>query len=406
MRLFRRLGVACAASQLLFGGLALSTAAAEPMTIALSKEQAADRSNFIALVKKARQGDAESQWQIGVIYTKLGELTRALPVLRNAAEAGHAQAASLLGWFHENGSGVQKDLEEARRWYRLGAERQDASAIGALGRLLLREEGAESRKNARHLLEKAAALGDADGQYYLGWMLIEKQGTDAGAAEAQAYDWFSKAANQAHVGAQIAMATQLLQGRGVPQDKELAIKWLRRATQSNDPVAHYLLGRADEGEVHEIENIERAKTAFRVAAVAGHREAQYALGNLLAKSSAASEKAEAVGWLTKAREAGHIGAANRLGEMYRDGVGVLPQPDTARRIFEQAAEQGNVNAMYNLAGMQNDGLGGIRDTGRALDWYAKAADRGHQGAADVLGGLLNSQTKMSSLGLKGFWHQQ
>jgi len=140
-----------------------------------------------------------------------------------------------------------------------------------------------------------------------------------------------------------------------------------------------------------------------VAAAAGHREAQFALAILLAKSAAEADKKEAAEWFAKAREAGHVAAANHLGELYRDGVGVPRQHDKARSIFEQAAEQGDANAMYNLASMQNDGLGGARDTGKALKWYARATDEGHERASEVLDSLLNDSVKTSALGLKGFW---
>ena len=159
-------------------------AAAGPVATPLSYEQNEDRSAFITLVRKARQGDAESQWQVGATYAKLNDPIRALPMLRSAAEAGHPQAATLLGWFHESGRGTEKNLEEARRWYRAGVDRGQADAMAALGRLLLKEPGAESRQATQQLLQRAAERNDPDGQYYLGWMLA--QGTEASHDDAKA----------------------------------------------------------------------------------------------------------------------------------------------------------------------------------------------------------------------------
>ena len=271
--------------------------------------------------------------------------------------------------------------------------------MAALGRLLLREKKPEAREAARTLFQKAAELENPDGQYYLGWMLTEHAGKLRD--DEQAYGWFIKAARQEHVGAQLAVATHLLAGRGVTKDREEAGEWLVRAAETQDPVAHYLLGRWREGDGEA--DRDRVRSSFRVAAVAGHREARFALAALLAKSAVEADKKEAVEWFAKAHEAGHRAAANRLGEMYRDGSGVLQQPDKARNLFQRAADQGNVDAMYNLARMQNDGLGGPRDTGRALLWYARAADEGHEQAVEVVGSLLNSSVKTSALGLKGFW---
>jgi TPR repeat protein len=396
---WRLLWVSLLAVPMILGLAATRVAVAGPVAASLSYEQNEDRTAFIALVRKARQGDAQAQWQVGATYARLDDPARALPMLRSAAQAGHPQAATLLGWFYENGRGTAKNMDEARRWYRAGIDRDQADAMAALGRLLLKEPGAESRQAAQQLLQRAADRNDPDGQYYLGWMLV--QGTESARGDAEAYAWFRKAAAQGHVGAQLAVATHLLTGRGVAKGRKAAGEWLLRAARKQDPVAHYLLGRLNDGD--RAVDLERARNSFRIAAAAGHREAQFALASLLAKSREAADRKEAAEWFGKAQEAGHKAAANRLGELYRDGVGALQQHDKARVIFQRAAEQGDADAMYNLAAMQHDGLGGLRDTDLALKWYTRAADAGHERAFEVVERLLNSSVKTSALGLKGFW---
>lgn len=367
--------------------------------VALTYEQTEDRSTFISQVRKARQGDTESQWQVGATYVSVGDPVRAFYMLTLAAEAGHTQAATLLAWLHENGFGTGKNLEEANRWYGLAAKQGDAEAIAGLGRLLYRRPG--MREEAMHLFQAAAELGGRDGQYHLGLMLVEPAAESRD--DAQAYGWFLKAARQGHVGAQVAVVTHLLTGMGVATDRRAASEWLVRAAQSKDPVAHYLLGRFREGEEGDNADLDGAQRSFRLAAVAGHREAQFALANLLAKSHAESDRKEALEWFAKADEAGHKGAANRLGELHRDWAVDLHQLTRARSIFQRAAEQGNLDSMFNLAKMLHEGLGGLRDTGKALEWFARASDGGHEKASVVLGSLLNSSVKTSSLGLRGFW---
>lgn len=384
---------------ILAGLAAVPAAATGPVTEALTAEQAGDRSNFIAQVRKARQGDAEAQWHVGMTYARLGDPARALPMLTSAAGAGKAPAAALLGWLYEDGRGTERSIEEAKRWYRLAAEQGEADAMAALGRLLLEEKSSEARAAAGQLFRRAAGLQDPDGQYYLGWMLTEvaKGSRD----DADAYDWFLKAARQGHLGAQLAVAKHLETGRGVARDTKAAGEWLLRAAETRDPVAHYLLGRwraaAGEG------NPDAVRDSYRIAALAGHREAQFALASMLARSRAEADRKEAAAWFAKADEAGHIAAANRLGELLRDSDGDSQQMARARGIFQRAADKGNLDSMYNLARMQNEGLGGQRDTDKALKWYAQAADGGHDKASDVLGSLLSSSVKTSSLGLKGFW---
>lgn len=380
-----------------FLGIAATSVRADAQPAApLSYEQNEDRSAFIDQVRKARKGDTEAQWQVGSTYANLGEPARALPMLQAAAAAGHPRAAALLGWLHENGRGTRQSTDDARHWYRLAADQGEAGAMAALGRLLLAEPAA--REQALSLLQQAAARNEPNARYQLGWLLAQR----GGAEDAPAYEHFVKAAQQGHVGAQLAVATHLLAGRGVAADPQVAGKWLERAAAAGrDPVAHYLLARFSESAG--AAGRERARSAYRVAAEAGHRAAQFALAELLAKSAAEADRTQAAEWFAKAHEAGHTAATNRLGELYRDGAGVARHEEKARRHFQLAAEHGNVKAMYNLAAMQDQGLGGPRDTASALGWYARAADAGHEGAAEVVAMLLNSSVKTSALELKGFW---
>lgn len=372
--------------------------ATEPEKPVLSYEQTEDRAGFIVLVRKARQGDTESQWQVGQIYARLGEPARALPMLQAAAVADHPRAAALLASLYEEGRGTAKSREEAMRWYRLAADRGEAQAMVALGRLLLQDRGPEARESAWRWLRQSARLDDRDGQYHLGWLLAQPGPAHD---DAQAYQLFVKSAAQGHVGAQVAAAIHLLDGRGVAKDKKAAADWLLRAAKAQDPVAHYHLARLREGATEG--DLDAVRNSYRIAATAGHREAQFALGAILAKSRVEAEREESVAWFTKAHEAGHRAAANRLGELYRDGIGVSPQLDKAKGYFQRAAEKGDPNAMYNLAQMLNEGLGGPRDTDRALKWYTRSAEQGHHEAMAVVDGLLDSSVKTSSLGLKGFW---
>lgn len=364
----------------------------------LGYEQSQDRAAFISLVKKARQGDTEAQWQVGSTYVRLGDPARALPMLQSAA-ATHPRAAALLGSLHEDGQGTAQSVDEALRWYRFAAENGQPEAMAALGLLLLAESGPQVREAAWKWLRQAASLDDRDAQYHLGW-LFAQPGTAHD--DAQAFQWFVKAAAQGHVGAQIAAASQLLAGKGVAKDQKAATGWIERAAVMHDPVANYLLGRLREAEGTPGGNKE-AREVWRIAAAAGHREARFALAVMLARSPAAADRKEAVEWFAKADQDGHRAAANRLGEAYRDGTGVAQNFGSAINYFIEAAAQGDAQGMYSLARMQNDGLGGPPDTRQALEWYARAAEQGHEGAAAVMDALLKSSVKTSTLGIKGFW---
>lgn len=374
------------------------SAAPESSAPTLSYEQSEARAEFVALVRKARQGDTESQWLVGKTYVRLGDPARAVSMLFAAGSAGHKEAAMLLGALHEDGRGVPPSPALANEWYRRAAQLGHAPAMAALARLLLIDGLPDSVSEAETLLRRSAELDDPNGQHQFALRLGAASRENTG----EALDWYLKAARQGHLGAQVAAAAVLL-ARNSDADRAAAAEWLERAAKEKDPVASFLLARliaeqssSDSGRIREL---------LKIAASAGHREAQFLLGKRLADSAQLADKREAEEWLDRASRNGHLDAANRLGELYFESVAELRHYEKARLIFQRAAEQGNISAMYNLARMQSEGLGGETDTRQALTWYSRAAEGGHEGASEVVETLLASSIKSSAIGFKGFWQK-
>lgn len=358
----------------------------------LSYEQTQDRAEFVLLLRKARQGDAESQWKAAVTYLRLGATSMALPLLASAAASGHAVASSQLGALYEDGRGVEKSLATALEWYLKAGKQGDPMALAAAARLLPKDD-----PRAAEFRFRSAEAGNADAQYA---HALELAAHADEKSLAESHSWFLKAAGQGHLGGQIAVGKQFIEGQVVKQDATLGMSWLQRAARTGDPVANFMVGRIY---LSKAESASQALKPLKVAAEAGHRESAYLYGTLLADSKDQSGKREAVKWLEQAVSANHIAAMNRLGELLREAVDGLQQSKRARELFFQAAEKGNIDAMYNFAEMQHSGIGGERDTFQALVWYGKAADGKHERAIQVVESLLNSSIKTSSLGLKGFW---
>jgi TPR repeat protein len=84
------------------------------------------------LMAKAEQGDAWSQYFLGVLY----EVGKSVPKddkeaarwYLAAAEQGNVSAQFELGVMYENGRGVPQDYEDAAKWYRAAAEQGHLSA--------------------------------------------------------------------------------------------------------------------------------------------------------------------------------------------------------------------------------------------------------------------------------------
>ena len=84
----------------------------------------------------AREGDLEALFRLSLMLTRTAksdaDRQRAVAVLRGAAAKGHAAAQFALGHRYETGDGVDKDLDEAMRWYALAAKQDDVLAVQRL----------------------------------------------------------------------------------------------------------------------------------------------------------------------------------------------------------------------------------------------------------------------------------
>ena len=78
------------------------------------------------LLRGAEQGNADSQFWLGVTYeqNRFGttDLKEAAKWYRKAAEQGQPDAQTSLGMLYEDGDGVEQDYAVAAKWYRKAAE--------------------------------------------------------------------------------------------------------------------------------------------------------------------------------------------------------------------------------------------------------------------------------------------
>src|SRR5450631_3285713 len=90
-------------------------------------------SNMQILRQKANEGDASSQFELGVYYaTGVAGLpqqdTEAVRWYSKAAEQGDPTAQAHLGLLYDLGRGVAQDDAQAMRWYLKAAEQGESSA--------------------------------------------------------------------------------------------------------------------------------------------------------------------------------------------------------------------------------------------------------------------------------------
>ena len=138
---------------------------------------------------RAEQGDAESQFKLGSMYSRgkgipqdYGEAVR---WYRKSAEQDYAKAEYNLSSMYRDGKGVPQDYAEAERWCRKAAEQGDARAQEGLGFLYYRGEGVpQDYAEAARWYRKSAEQGDGNAQYIMGYMYYYGYGVPQDKGEA------------------------------------------------------------------------------------------------------------------------------------------------------------------------------------------------------------------------------
>ncbi len=219
------------------------------LLIALSAVPVFAQSDFEATKARAQAGDAEAQFNLGYIYN-IGEGVErndqeAVKWYRLAAEQGYSLAQSNLGLMYANGAGVAENDQEAVRWYRLAAEDGLAIAQNNLGVMYASGTGVvQSDQEAFKWLVLAAEQGYVEAQRNLGQMY--EYGTGVEQDDLEAMKWYGLAAAQGNSNAderlkalsnQLASINQFQTNVLQPPEYELTQAIDRLANLSNQPAS-------------------------------------------------------------------------------------------------------------------------------------------------------------------------
>jgi len=122
-----------------------------------------------------------------------------VPLLTQAADAQHSDAAMFLAHMHYAGEGVDKDLDRAAAYYVRASELGNPFARRAYARFLLTEERSDSR--AKDWLEELAEQDDAEAMVLLGNLHARGVGTKPNMR--RAVGWFKNAVSTSPMDANV-----------------------------------------------------------------------------------------------------------------------------------------------------------------------------------------------------------
>ncbi|TVR09537.1 MAG: hypothetical protein EA385_06830 [Salinarimonadaceae bacterium] len=163
---------------------------------------------------------------------RLENFAEAARYFRLGAEAGNASAMNQIGWFYRNGLGVAQDDAEAMRWFRRGAEAGNATAMGNIGSMYDNGLGvAQDYAEAMRWFRRAAEAGNAFAMNQIGWFY--ENGLGVAQDYAEAMRWYHRAAEAGSAIAMNNVGFLYAAGRGVARNEREAARWFMRALRGN-----------------------------------------------------------------------------------------------------------------------------------------------------------------------------
>jgi TPR repeat protein len=230
---------------------------------------------------------------------------------------------------------------------------------------------------------KKAEAGDIQAQYAVATALHEGQGVEEDYA--QAIYWFRKAAESGCAESSYQLGSMYLHGWWLKkEDVGEAVKWYDKALALGieDPWglqqdAYFIAGAYYFGHQGVPRSHPEALRWYRLAVQGGWASAAYTLGNMYAAGEGVpKDEVEAARWYHKSVKMDPCAwdAMCKLGLIYRDGIGVSKDSETAWDWLDQAARKGHRDAQYALGMMQ---LAGDAPDLDGADWFEAAAERGH-----------------------------
>ncbi|MFR5657561.1 MAG: tetratricopeptide repeat protein [Butyricimonas faecihominis] len=327
------------------------------------------------------EGNASEWIAQGDKYYNAKNYTSALTYYTQAAEAGNARAATMVGWIYKKGLGVTENAVEAVKWYRMAANGGNASGQVNLGDAYYSGEGVTKDYNeAFKWFMQAAQQGNSTGQSWLA--IMYRYGFGVTKDETEAVKWYRKAADQGSDFGQYYLAEMYENGYGVEKNMTEARRWYQKA--------------ADQGYEKAIDKL-KVLSGTSIGSTSGKTYKEYE--KMADEFYGKKNYTEALKYY-KLSAPGNDGVLNRLGYMYSEGVGVDANASEAVKWFRKSAEQGYMIGQYNMGLMYELGRGIGKDVNEAIRWYRKAADQGYQNAKDKLAKLSDAGTTLSKTEIK------
>lgn len=231
-----------------------------------------------------------------------------------------------LGWMLQYGIGTEQDIERAKIYFEKSVKLGNAFSGYALAKLILKEEN-PSREEVQKAIVFLKSVAEDDSNDF----------------------------NSIRPLASYALGKVYIEGKYLAKDIDLAVLFLMKSAEENNPWASYQLGKLFLQGNEIVKDTDKAIIYLTNSADQGNQFAQYILGKVyLLGEDVPRDKELAIKWLTKSAEQG-----NEYAKFFLDNLDKFRQPSVALCISRMMHHMGrifedNVPFYKSMGGMKID----------------------------------------------------
>jgi uncharacterized protein len=297
-------------------------------------------------MKSSDQGFSDAQYRLGfMFYEGLGvkqDYLKSLDFFEKAAKDRSLKTSNSyerlnLGWMMNEGSWVTKITGKK-------VESGNPGSMFYLGLMYYTGRGVEKNDDeARKWWEKSIKLGHKDSYTYLKSMGNKQSIGVEGYADAES---------------QYNLAQSFRLGNGVPQDFDEAIKWYLMSAEQGLSKSQYALGQMYHVGQGVSQDSSKAFEWYSKSAKQGYADAELSLAYMNYKGEGSSQNyKESIKWFKKLAGRGNAESQYNLGLMYYQGKGTSVNYKESLKLWRKAAEKNNFDALYALGMVYQSGKG-------------------------------------------------
>ena len=338
---------------------------------------------FFKKVSDKGRADAMFKYALLLLETKeKSNIKKAIDLIRYSAFCGNTDAMFDYGTRLLKGYDIPIDEEEGLKYLKKAADCGNTFAMCMYGvSLLHRNKNPEDKEEAKKYFKSAADEGDPYGlQLYGNFLLDHNNSEDSSPINEEGAKYIKMAALKGNVDAISKYAILLLDGIGVPANKEKAIFYFKHGVTKGSKEIMHLYGKLLIDGTKVPMNKEEGVRLIKMAADKGNYQAMNDYAMMLSSGQyVPMNKEEGARYMKMAADHNYLPSISNYVYMLANGIGIPANKELALRYVKIAINKGSASAMQIYGTMLDDGVGVPVNKKEAAKYYKMAYEKGDEG---------------------------